>query len=106
MVERKSREPGKRTRVWYGTIGSVSSLIENASKRDELRDKHNLLGIETAAAGVVPNIPVGVVRGVCDYADEGTNEAWRPYAAAMAAAYAKEILLQIGPPERPKRGAF
>ncbi|KAG8408684.1 hypothetical protein J3458_019705 [Metarhizium acridum] len=96
----------KLTGPWWResleNLGSVPAY-ENASKRDELRDKHNLLGIETAAAGVVPKIPVGVVRGVCDYADEETKEAWRPYAAAMAAAYAKEILLQIGPPERPKR---
>ncbi|KAK8927219.1 hypothetical protein VCV18_003687 [Metarhizium anisopliae] len=104
VVKRRTREAEKRTRVWYGMIGSASTLVENASKRDELRDKHNLVGIETAAAGIVPNIPVGVVRGVCDYADEKTNEAWRPYAAAMAAAYAKEIILQIGPPERPRRG--
>ncbi|QLI68890.1 uncharacterized protein G6M90_00g061270 [Metarhizium brunneum] len=103
VVKRRTREAEKRTRVWYGMIGSASTLVENASKRDELRDKHNLVGIETAAAGIVPIIPVGVVRGVCDYADERTNEAWLPYAAAMAAAYAKEIILQIGPPERPRR---
>jgi hypothetical protein len=42
-------------------------------------------------------IPVGVVRGVCDYGDEHKNKEWQPYAAAMAAAYAKAILLEIPP---------
>jgi hypothetical protein len=40
-------------------------------------------------------IPVGVIRGVCDYGDEHKNKEWQPYAAAMAAAYAKAILLEI-----------
>jgi hypothetical protein len=41
------------------------------------------------AAGVMDTIPVGVIRGVCDYANEHKNRQWRPFAAAMAAAYAK-----------------
>jgi nucleoside phosphorylase len=42
-------------------------------------------------------IPVGVIRGVCDYGDEHKNKIWQPYAAAMAAAYAKAVLTEICP---------
>ena len=42
-------------------------------------------------------IPVGVIRGVCDYGDLRKNKEWQPYAAAMAAAYAKAVLKKIYP---------
>lgn len=39
--------------------------------------------------------PCLVIRGVCDYADLYKNKKWQPYAAATAAAYAKEVLSVI-----------
>jgi nucleoside phosphorylase len=51
------------------------------------------------AAGTMNHITVGVIRGVCDYADEHKNKDWQPYAAAMASAYAKAILAEIPPRE-------
>jgi hypothetical protein len=36
-----------------------------------------------------------VIRGICDYADTHTNKQWRGYAAASAAAYAREFLNTI-----------
>ncbi|KAJ6110653.1 Pfs NACHT and WD domain protein [Penicillium sp. IBT 16267x] len=96
--KRRERRPDQiRTRVWYGPIGSGSTLMKNPFKRDALRDRYNLIGIEMAAAGVMNRIPVGVIRGVCDYGDEHQNKEWQPYAAAMAASYAKAVLEQIGP---------
>lgn len=38
------------------------------------------------------SFPSLVIRGICDYADSRKNKAWQPYAAATAAAYAKEVL--------------
>uniref|UniRef100_A0A8H7TTR1 NB-ARC domain-containing protein n=1 Tax=Bionectria ochroleuca TaxID=29856 RepID=A0A8H7TTR1_BIOOC len=97
-VEQREHRPGdQRTRIWYGPIGSGEKLLKNAKKRDELRDRYNLIGVEMAAAGATVSIPVGVIRGVCDYGDERKNKEWQPYAAAMAAAYAKAVLAQIGP---------
>jgi hypothetical protein len=49
------------------------------------------------AADTMNRISVGVVRGVCDYGNKHKNKEWQPYAAAMAAAYAKAILLEIPP---------
>jgi hypothetical protein len=96
-VKREPRPDTKRTRVWYGPIGSGEKLVKNARKRNELRDKHNVIGLEMEAAGTMNRIPVGVIRGVCDYGDEHKNKNWQPYAAAMAAAYAKAVLHEIQP---------
>ncbi|OAA47074.1 Tetratricopeptide-like helical [Metarhizium rileyi] len=109
VVERRARGLENHTFVWYGTIGSSSNVIKSASRRDELRDRHHLIGIETQAAGIADNIQVGVICGVADYADGNENENedenadWKPYAAAMAAAYAKEVILHIGPPAGSQR---
>ncbi len=100
-VERERRQSPTRTRVWYGPIGSGEKLMKNAQKRNELRDRHNLIGLEMEAAGTMSHIPVGVIRGVSDYGDGHKNKEWQPYAAAMAAAYAKAVLREILPRKTP-----
>jgi nucleoside phosphorylase len=97
LVEREPRDESERTRVWYGNIGSGSSMMRNAQRRDELRDKYDLIGLEMEAAGIMNTLPTGVIRGVCDYGDSQKNKDWQPYAAAVAAVYAKGILYTISP---------
>ncbi|KAH7012165.1 uncharacterized protein B0I36DRAFT_279029 [Microdochium trichocladiopsis] len=97
LVERVQRPDSARTRVWYGPIGSGDKLLKNAQRRNELRDKYGVIGLEMEAAGTMNRIPVGVIRGVCDYGDQQKNKEWQPYAAAMAAAYAKAVLREIPP---------
>jgi nucleoside phosphorylase/tetratricopeptide (TPR) repeat protein len=96
-VERDPRPSTKRIRLWYGPIGSGEKLLKNAQKRNELRDKYGLIGLEMEAAGVMNRIPVGVIRGVCDYGDRHKNKDWQPYAAAMAASYGRALLDKIQP---------
>ncbi|KAK8145700.1 hypothetical protein G3M48_004103 [Beauveria asiatica] len=86
-----------QTRVWYEPIGYGDELMKNARKRNELRDRYNIIGLGMEAAGIMTCIPVGVIRGVCDYGDEHKNKQWQPYAAAMAAAYAKAVLARTSP---------
>lgn len=80
--------------------------MANGRKTDGLQDKYNIIGLETGAAGPMNQVPVGVIRGVCDYGDEHKNEEWQPYASAMAAAYAKAILYQILPRRGPTHHIF
>jgi hypothetical protein len=47
------------------------------------------------AAGLMNTFPCVVIRGLCDYADSHKNKQWQEYAAATAAAYAKELLSVI-----------
>lgn len=106
LTPRARRVANTRTRIWYGPIGSGEKLMRNASKRDALRDEHNIIGLEMEASGMMNRIPVGVIRGVCDYGDEHKNKEWQPYAAAMAAAYAKAVLQKIKPSEEQGKGQY
>ncbi|KAL3428669.1 hypothetical protein BDV09DRAFT_201363 [Aspergillus tetrazonus] len=96
-VPRQRRSDAERTRVWYGSIGSGDQLLKSSRDRDKLRDRYNVIGLEMEAVGVMNEIPVGNIRGVCDYGDEQKNKEWQPYAAVMAAAFAKAVLLEIPP---------
>ncbi|KAM0078760.1 hypothetical protein ACKRZS_009493 [Fusarium odoratissimum] len=96
-IQRMQRPTDRRTRVWYGSIGSGDKLTKNTLKRNEIRDRYGVIGLEMEAAGTMNRIPVGVIRGVCDYADQHKNKEWQPYAAAMAAAYAKAVIYELGP---------
>jgi nucleoside phosphorylase len=89
---RERRPDDKRTRVWYGSIGSGDVLLKSSQVRDDLRNEFHVIGLEMEAAGVLNEIAVGNIRGVCDYGDERKNKDWQPYAAVMAAAYAKAVL--------------
>ncbi|GKT67552.1 regulatory protein AfsR [Colletotrichum tofieldiae] len=71
-------------------------------KDGQTRDRYSqelggVLCFEMEAAGLMNNFPCIVIRGVCDYADAHKNKRWQPYAAATAAAYAKELLHVIPP---------
>jgi hypothetical protein len=47
------------------------------------------------AVGLMDAFPCLVIRGIYDYTDSYKNKQWQPFAAAVAAAYAKELLLVI-----------
>src|ERR1700761_8355330 len=79
--------------IFYGTIASGDSVIKDAAVRDELsRTSGGALCFEMEAAGLSNGFPCVVIRGICDYADSHKNDQWHPYAAAAAAACAKELL--------------
>jgi nucleoside phosphorylase len=78
--------------VHYGLIASGSQVMKDAMTRDRLVREHDILCFEMEAAGLMDHFPCLVVRGICDYADSHKNENWQPYAAATAAAYARELL--------------
>jgi nucleoside phosphorylase len=78
--------------IHYGTIASGNQVMKHGATRDRLREKLNVLCFEMEAAGLMDNFPCLVVRGICDYADSHKNKRWQKYAAATAAAYAKELL--------------
>ncbi|QYT05611.1 Ankyrin repeat protein [Trichoderma simmonsii] len=87
------------TRVHYGLIASGNQVIKDAEFRDRLDQRYdgNVLCVEMEAAGLMNNFPCIVIRGICDYADSQKNYDWQEYAAAVAAAFAKELLHYIQP---------
>lgn len=85
-----------RPEVHYGTIASGNTVIKDSSTRERLRRDLGAICVEMEAAGVMDTtLPCLVIRGICDYADSHKNNRWQPYAAATAAAYAKELLTMI-----------
>jgi nucleoside phosphorylase len=91
VVERALRK-NSAPRIHYGTIGSANEVIKDSEIRDKLRTDLGILCVEMEAAGLMGEFSCLVIRGICDYADSHKNKIWQPYAAATAAAYAKELL--------------
>ena len=90
IVQRKTRD----MRVHYGLIASGNQVIEDAAFRDEINRRlgGKVLCFEMEAAGLMNDFPCIVIRGICDYADSHKNKHWQEHAAAVAAAFAKELL--------------
>jgi len=86
--------------VHYGLIASADSLMRDAEIRDKLAEEADVLCFEMEAAGLMDHFPCLVIRGICDYCDTHKNKRWQGYAAAVAAAYAKELLDIIPTGER------
>ena len=54
-----------------------------------------LIAFEMEGAGVWDHFPTIVIKSACDYADSHKNKKWQGYAAATAAAFAKELLTHV-----------
>lgn len=83
----------QEVQVHYGTIASGNLVMRSAAQRDKVSaELGGVLCFEMEAAGLMNNFPCLVIRGICDYADSHKNKSWQRYAAATAAACAKEML--------------
>lgn len=78
--------------IHYGCILSGNSVIKSAERREKLAREYNSIAIEMEAAGMMNTLSVAVIRGISDWADAEKNDFWQEYAAATAAAVAKELL--------------
>jgi nucleoside phosphorylase len=85
--------------IHYGTVASANQLMRDSKKRDLYNKDYDsrILCFEMEAAGLMNSIPCLVIRGISDYADSHKHEdhAWHGYAAAAAAAFAKEFINTI-----------
>ncbi|KAL2813010.1 hypothetical protein BJX63DRAFT_432298 [Aspergillus granulosus] len=84
--------PRKSPQVHYGLIASGNQVIRNPAMRDWLAQIPDVICVEMEAAGVMDILPCLVIRGISDFADSSKDDQWKRYAAATAAAYAKELL--------------
>jgi nucleoside phosphorylase len=89
----------REVRVHHGLIASGNKVVKEAEFRDSLDKAYggHLLCVEMEAAGLMNDFPCIVIRGICDYADSHKEKSWQEYAAAVAAAYAKELLGCVQP---------
>jgi nucleoside phosphorylase len=70
--------------------------LKSAKIRDAIRTKFKVKAVEMESSGIAEATwqhekGYFVVRGVCDFANDGKNKVWQPYAAA-AAAYIQALI--------------
>lgn len=99
VVPRPPRPSPDHPRIHYGLIASGNQVMRDGVTRDrvsrDLGGSSGILCFEMEAAGLMDHFPCLVIRGICDYSDSHKNKQWQAYAAAVAAAYAKELLAVI-----------
>ncbi|RVD83517.1 uncharacterized protein DFL_007903 [Arthrobotrys flagrans] len=100
IVIRSSRETSNPV-IHHGIIASGNTVIKDGKSRDLIAKRHGACCFEMGAAGVADVVECLVIRGICDYSDSHKNKRWQGYAAATAAAYAKELLLTLPTSEHP-----
>jgi len=81
--------------VHRGTIASGELVLKDAVLRDQLAKEYGLLCFEMEAAGALADFPCIVIRGISDYCDSHKNDQWHGYAAAAAAAYARQLFFHM-----------
>ncbi|KAF7136844.1 hypothetical protein CNMCM5793_006414 [Aspergillus hiratsukae] len=88
-------DQGQQLVVHRGTIAAGELVIKHGVLRDELARQYSILCFEMEAAGALADFPCLVIRGISDYSDSHKNDRWQGYAAAAAAAYARELFFHM-----------
>jgi nucleoside phosphorylase len=85
---------------YRGAIATADILQKNPKTRNDLRDKYRARAVEMEAGGMqnaawAHDKSVMIIRGICDYCDAKKNDVWQMYAAAVAAAYTRSLVLSL-----------
>ncbi|KAL4804549.1 ankyrin repeat-containing domain protein [Aspergillus unguis] len=91
LVSRRPRDSTDPV-IHCGLIASGNQVMRDSVTREKLRKAHGVLCFEMEAAGLSNHFPCLVIRGICDYSDSHKSKRWQPYAAAVSAAFAKQLL--------------
>lgn len=94
-IDDEGESGDSRVVVHRGTIASGELVIKNGQLRDHLAKANGVLCFEMEAAGSLADFPCIVVRGISDYCDSHKNDRWHGYAAAVAAAYARQLFFHM-----------
>ncbi|KAJ4131383.1 hypothetical protein NW754_007759 [Fusarium falciforme] len=79
-------------KIHYGAIASGNQVMKDGMTRDLVAQELDIICFEMEAAGLMDVLPCLPIRGICDYSDSHKSKEWQRYAAATAAAYARELL--------------
>ncbi|KAK7426541.1 hypothetical protein QQZ08_007000 [Neonectria magnoliae] len=92
--------------IHYGAIASGNQVMRSSIVRDNVARRADAICFEMEAAGLMDILPCLPIRGICDYSDSHKNEEWQRYAAAAAAAYARELLAVLPVAEAREKPAY
>lgn len=81
--------------IHYGAIASGNQVMRSGTTRDNVARKLDVMCFEMEAAGLMDILPCLPIQGICDYSDSHKSKEWQRYAAATAAAYARELLKEL-----------
>ncbi len=81
--------------VHRGTIASAEVVIKNAALRDQLAKQHGILCFDMAIASAPLDFPCMAILGISDYCDSHQSSQWHGFAAAAAAAFARQLLIHL-----------
>ncbi|KAF9631109.1 hypothetical protein BFW01_g1971 [Lasiodiplodia theobromae] len=93
--DEEDEENGEEIVVHRGTIAAGELVVKDGVLRDKLAEQYGILCFEMEAAGALVDFPCLVVRGISDYSDSHKNNKWHGYAAATAAAYARQLFFHM-----------
>ncbi|KAF3906775.1 hypothetical protein AA313_de0206367 [Arthrobotrys entomopaga] len=102
-VQRGLLETRISPRVHFSLLASGAEIIENAVELQ--KDSEDTLCTKTEVASISKDLQCIIVRGIHDDSDSQKDNRLRKHAAAVAAAFAKEMLVSL-PPTKIKREAF
>ncbi|KAJ3474216.1 hypothetical protein NLG97_g9941 [Lecanicillium saksenae] len=91
-LKRRASRTARDPVIHYGAIASGNQVLRDATTRDDVAQRLGVICFEMEAAGLMDVCPCLPIRGICDYADSHKSKEWQRYAAANAAAYAREML--------------
>jgi nucleoside phosphorylase len=91
----RSRRMSDNIMIHYGAIASGNQVMRSGTARDNVARKLDVMCFEMEAAGLMDILPCLPIRGICDYSDSHKSKEWQRYAAATAAAYARELLEEL-----------
>jgi nucleoside phosphorylase len=94
LVPRRRRMPAE-VRIHYGAIASGNQVMRDGITRDNIARQLDVICFEMESAGLMDILPCLPIRGICDYSDSHKSKEWQRYAAATAAAYARELLEEL-----------
>ncbi|KAF7164517.1 hypothetical protein CNMCM6106_001035 [Aspergillus hiratsukae] len=91
----RSRRKSNDIMIHYGAIASGNQVMRSGTTRDNVARQLDVICFEMEAAGLMDILPCLPIRGICDYSDSHKSKEWQRYAAATAAAYARELLEEL-----------
>ncbi|KAH9234751.1 hypothetical protein K456DRAFT_1749730 [Colletotrichum gloeosporioides 23] len=83
--------------IHYGLITSANQVMKNTRIQDKLSAERGVLCFKIEAASLINHFPCLVIRSIYNYSNSHKSKEWQGFAAIVAAAYAKDLLLQITP---------
>lgn len=95
MLASRSTRTSNDPKIHYGAIASGNQVMKDAVTRDCVAKELDIICFEMEAAGLMDALPCLPIRGICDYSDSHKSKEWQKYAAATAAAYARELLEKL-----------